>query len=93
MTSKLQITLPKRLAAEHGIVPGDEIRFESATGVIRIVPASAQSARLGIEERLRLFDEATQRAVSRARALPLGQDSSRGRGWRREDLYDRGSSG
>ena len=39
VTSKPQITLPKRLADEHGIVPGDELRFESIAGVIRMVPA------------------------------------------------------
>jgi len=36
VTSKLQITLPKRLAEEHGIAPGHEILFQSAPGSIRI---------------------------------------------------------
>lgn len=30
VTSKLQITLPKRLAEEYGIAPGDEIEFVPA---------------------------------------------------------------
>lgn len=90
VTSKLQITLPKRIATQHGIAPGDEIEFESAGDVIRIVPARRQPrSRLSVEERLRLFDEATVRQDRRAEKLRLPAESPKERDWRREDLYDR----
>lgn len=90
VTSKLQITLPKRIATQHGIAPGDEIEFESAGDVIRIVPARRKSrSRLSVEERLRLFDEATARQDRRAEKLRLRTEPPQKRDWRREDLYDR----
>lgn len=90
VTSKLQITLPKRIAALHGIAPGDEIEFESAGDVIRIVPARRRPrSQLSIDERLRLFDEATVSQDRRAEKLPLPARSPEERDWRREDLYDR----
>ena len=92
VTSKLQITLPKRLADEHGIVPGDELRFESVAGVIRMVPAGGCLRELSLEERLRLFDEASRRIRVRHQAESRGASESQGRGWAREDLYVRGST-
>lgn len=90
VTSKLQITLPKRIATQHGIAPGDEIEFESAGDVIRIVPARRRPrSRLSAEERLRLFDEATVRQDRRAEKLRLPTEPPQKRDWRREDLYDR----
>lgn len=89
VTSKLQITLPKRIAEQYGIAPGDEIEFEPAGDIIRIVPANRQSSRqFSQEERLRLFDEASER--QRAAAMPLPERPPNDRGWRREDLYERG---
>lgn len=38
VTSKLQVTLPKHIAALHGIAPGDDIQFESAGGVQELPP-------------------------------------------------------
>ena len=92
MTSKLQITLPKRLAEEHGIAPGNEILFESAPGSIRIVPAAAGAGMLSPSERLRLYDEATRRADARAQALGTLRPSGEDRGWTREELYERGAT-
>lgn len=90
VTSKLQVTLPKRIATQHGIAPGDEIEFESAGDVIRIVPARRKPrSRLSVEERLRLFDEATARQDHRAEKLRLPAQPPKKRDWRREDLYDR----
>lgn len=90
VTSKLQITLPKRIATQHGIAPGDEIEFESAGDVIRIVPARRKPrSRLSVEERLRLFDEATVRQDRRAETLRRTAQPPKKRDWRREDLYDR----
>ena len=94
VTSKLQVTLPKRLAEAHGIAPGDRIEFQSSGDNIRIITeAGKRSSELSREERLRLFDEATRRIQVRTKRLPKSGDSAEpgGRGWKREDLYRRGS--
>ena len=92
VTSKLQITLPKRLADEHGIVPGDELRFESIAGVIRMVPAGGSLRELSVDERLRLFDEASRRIGLHQQAQTGSSSETEGRGWVREDLYVRGAT-
>lgn len=93
MTSKLQLTLPKRIAEQHGVSPGDEVEFRSAGDVIQIVPAKTRrSTTLSVEERLRLFDKTTARQQQRQAGLKLAERSSGKRDWRREDLYDRGTS-
>ena len=65
VTSKLQVTVPKALAERYGIGPGDDIRFEEAGEVIRVVPAAAAApaAAGGLDTgaRLRLFDAASAR--------------------------------
>jgi AbrB family looped-hinge helix DNA binding protein len=88
VTSKLQITVPKRLAERFGIKPGDEIEWQATEHAIRIVPSPLPKP--SIEERLRLFEQATvrQRERERLRQLPPEPD----RGWTREELYDRHSS-
>ncbi|MGK7294208.1 MAG: AbrB/MazE/SpoVT family DNA-binding domain-containing protein [Candidatus Wenzhouxiangella sp. M2_3B_020] len=93
VTSKLQVTLPKRVAERHGIRPGDDIEFQSAGDVIRIVTAKQRNAdRLSVAERLRLFDEATARQERRTAERPPTTEGSTGRDWTREDLYRRGST-
>ena len=94
ITSKLQVTLPKRLAEAHGIAPGDRIEFQSSGDDIRIITEAGQRAsELSREERLRLFDESTRKIQARAKRLSKSGDSAEpgGRGWKREDLYRRGS--
>jgi len=92
VTSKLQVTLPKRIADTHGIRPGDDIEFQSIGDVIRIVPTKDSSrGELSIEERLRLFDEATDRLRHRASPDSPGPERVKSRGWTREELYRRGS--
>ena len=49
VTSKLQVTVPKALAERYGIRPGDDIRFEEAGEVIRVVPAAAGEATGGLD--------------------------------------------
>lgn len=93
VTSKLQVTLPKALADRFGIRPGDEIEWEPAGDIIRVVPQTAVLAPLDREQRLRNFEAATRRqaereAQGRHRPTPHGE-----RGWKREDLYRRGSPG
>jgi AbrB family looped-hinge helix DNA binding protein len=87
VTSKLQVTVPKAIAQRFGIRPGDEIEFQAAGDAIRIEPAGKRKP-LSIEERLRLFDEATRRVRKRRwKGKP-----PEGRGWTREELYERGRS-
>ncbi|MDE0149224.1 MAG: AbrB/MazE/SpoVT family DNA-binding domain-containing protein [Rhodospirillaceae bacterium] len=89
VTSKLQVTVPKSLAVRYGIRPGDEIRFEEAGEVIRLVPPNGPAAEsLDVEARLRLFDAATER--QRAREAKRRWRPVDSRGWTREELYDRG---
>jgi len=88
VTGKFQITLPKRLVEAFGIQVGDEVELVAAGNAIRIVPARAARSELTSEERLRLFDEATQRAKKRAKQNKL--PSATDRGWSRDELYDRG---
>lgn len=91
VTSKLQVTLPKALAEEFGIRPGDDILWQAAGDTIRIVPAKLEK-RLDIKTRLALFDQATTRQMARK---PQGKhppptSALQDRGWTREELYDRG---
>ena len=90
VTSKLQVTVPKALAERYGIRPGDEIRFEEAGEIIRVLPggAVAPDEGLDIETRLGLFDAATARQRGREAGRPERRASARG--WAREELYERG---
>jgi bifunctional DNA-binding transcriptional regulator/antitoxin component of YhaV-PrlF toxin-antitoxin module len=87
VTSKLQVTLPKVLAAQFGIEPGDEIHWEAASDVIRVVPAGRRASP-DVKARVHVFDKATarQRKRQRTRGRRLPAD----RGWTREELYERG---
>lgn len=87
VTSKLQITIPKKVAERHRIQPGDEIRWVSAGDVIRIEPMVRREP-LSVKERLRLFDEASRRLRRRRWKGRAPGD----RGWTREELYDRDRS-
>ena len=94
VTSKLQITIPKRLAEQYRIKPGDDVEFVPAGDGIRLVPARMRSAEeLSVEERLRLFDEATARQRERERHLRVTGERPAGRDWTREELYTRGKPG
>lgn len=91
VTSKLQVTVPKAIAEQYDIKPGDDIEFQAAGDVIRVVPPRGRRIpRLSVEERLRLFDEATARQLQREVGMkPLGKPPAE-RDWKREDLYSRG---
>ena len=88
ITSKLQVTVPKRIADQFGLVPGAEVTFTPAGGVIVLHPSRARADGLTREERLALFDAATLRLHTKVAPLsaPAGPTD---RGWTREDLYDR----
>ena len=96
MTSKLQVTIPKAIADAHGIRPGAELIFESAGDVIRVRPVqrSRRSPARARSARLAAFDEGTKRQAERERQLRRDDasvfTSADDRGWRREELYDRG---
>ena len=90
VTSKLQVTLPKAIADAHNIRPGSEIQFESGIDCIRIVVGKSRSE-LSLEEKLRLLKEARIRQQLRNKKFrrpnkPLKRD------WRRDDLYERGTT-
>jgi AbrB family looped-hinge helix DNA binding protein len=88
VTSKLQVTIPKAIADQFGIRPGNELDWIPAGDGLRVVSAAQKSAAEDTALRLRLFDQATarqrDRESSRRRARP------KGRGWTREGLYGRG---
>ena len=93
VTSKLQVTIPKAIAEQYGIEPGDEIDFQAAGSAIRIVPPKGATAnRLTLEERLRLFDEANARQREREKQMRLPAKPQAEKDWTREDLYTRGTS-
>ena len=90
VTSKRQVTIPKEVADRYRIRPGDEIQWIPSGSEIRVVPAGASApSRPGVEDRLVLFDRASERRDGLAR--PGAQPAS-DRGWSREELYERGRS-
>jgi bifunctional DNA-binding transcriptional regulator/antitoxin component of YhaV-PrlF toxin-antitoxin module len=88
VTSKYQVTVPRRIADAYHIGPGDEIDWAPAGDVIRVVPPDKLAAPQGRESQLHWFDQATERHRKRLPAPATGRP--RKRGWTREDLYRRG---
>jgi AbrB family looped-hinge helix DNA binding protein len=87
VTSKLQVTVPKAIADRYRIKPGDEIVWIEAGDSIRVQRRKSLPPKRGPAARLRLFDEATARQRTRNEEV---SPATGGRGWRREELYDRG---
>ncbi len=100
VTSKLQLTVPKVIADQYGIRPGDELKWIPAGESIRVelVGKAKAGPQLGTEERLALFDENTkwldklQAPLLREAEAKSTHLTRQTRGWAREDLYndDRG---
>ena len=90
VTSKYQVTVPKAIADEFNIRPGDNIEWIAAGDVIRVIPAAKNAPVEDRESRLRFFDQATARLRVTAKARQTTRPKARG--WRREDLYTRGRS-
>jgi bifunctional DNA-binding transcriptional regulator/antitoxin component of YhaV-PrlF toxin-antitoxin module len=97
VTSKLQLTVPKAIAEQYKIRPGDELEWVPAGEAIRVLKRSRSKSgkeqALTLEQRLRLFDQATARQNKRNAAFrkkhgPEAEPLDRG--WTREDLYNRG---
>jgi AbrB family looped-hinge helix DNA binding protein len=90
-TSKLQITIPKSIATQFGIRPGDELAFVEAGDSIRLIPSSSVAGPVDVATRLELFDLATGRQAQRQRPGSRKRSSrTRSRDWTRDDLYERG---
>jgi AbrB family looped-hinge helix DNA binding protein len=97
VTSKLQLTVPKAIADQYGIRPGDELEWVPAGESIRIelVRRKARGGHeLTTEERLALFD-ANMKWLDELQADQLREAKAKGtritrenRGWTREELYD-----
>ena len=93
VTSKLQVTVPRAIADQFSIRPGDEIDWIPAGDGIRVIkrlPARRKAAATSLAARLRLFDQATQRQARRNQLSPETAGGPGDRGWTREDLYSRG---
>ena len=93
VTSKLQLTVPKAIADQYGIRPGDELQWIAAGEAIHVIPGGrnnlAEQVRT-VEERLELFDRATQRQKRRQGKAGKAVSRPAARGWKREELYGRG---
>jgi AbrB family looped-hinge helix DNA binding protein len=97
VTSKLQLTVPKAIADQYGIKPGDELEWIPAGESIRVelVRRRAKTSHeLTTAERLALFDantkwldelQADQLKEAKAKGTRITREN---RGWTREELYD-----
>jgi AbrB family looped-hinge helix DNA binding protein len=97
VTSKLQLTVPKVIADQYGIRPGDELEWIPAGESIRVELVRRKGKNgheLTVEERLALFD-ANTKWLDGLQAERLKEAKAKGtritrenRGWTREDLYN-----
>ena len=87
VTSKLQVTVPKAIATQYRIKPGDEILWVAAGDAIRVYTRRQPPAVAIPAARLRLFDRATERQLERQTTK---RRTAKERGWTREGLYGRG---
>jgi len=87
VTTKYQVTVPRIIAKQYRLQPGDEIKWVEAGEIIHVIPPGTHSAPADTESRLRMFDLATARYK---RAGSFKKRQTGGRGWKREDLYKRG---
>ena len=92
-TSKFQVTIPKQVADQYGIKPGDDIEWVPTAETIRVVPRRGARPTLSMEERIAFFDAATERQRAPDQQRPGALITDQGRGWTRQDLYTPGQSG
>jgi AbrB family looped-hinge helix DNA binding protein len=99
VTSKLQLTVPKKIADQYGIRPGDELEWIPAGESIRVelVRKAKRGHELTVEGKLALFDANTKwiDELQAAQIKEAKRKSTRitraNRGWTREEIYeDRG---
>jgi bifunctional DNA-binding transcriptional regulator/antitoxin component of YhaV-PrlF toxin-antitoxin module len=71
VTSKLRVAIPKAIATRHSIEPSDEVEWTDAGDAIRSEPVEKRSLqRAPIEDRLKWFDDATDRQRLRECGAP-----------------------
>jgi bifunctional DNA-binding transcriptional regulator/antitoxin component of YhaV-PrlF toxin-antitoxin module len=87
ITSKYQLTLPRHVADQRGVEPGDEVQWDVHGSAAMLRPARLQKPRLSVEHRLRLFDASVRRQAERQRERSTTEPASPR--WTREELYDR----
>jgi AbrB family looped-hinge helix DNA binding protein len=87
VTSKLQITIPKAVADRLDIRPGDDLDWRVEGNAVRLEPGRV--APMTVEQRRAMFDEMIRRQRVRTRGAARTRPR-KGRGWTREELYDRG---
>ena len=87
VTSKYQVTVPRRIADEFHIRPGDDIEWVPAGDAIRVLPPHKAAPARTQEARLRCYDEATERHRRRRKKRRIERPADRG--WTREDLLRR----
>ena len=94
VTSKLQLTVPIAIAKQYGIRPGDDLDWLPAGDVIRVRKRAPDETGepATTTERLQLFDQATARQQEREARSRKKSQGAAGRGWTREELYQRGLS-
>jgi len=94
VTSKLQLTVPRAIADQYGIKPGDELQWKPSGESIRIElrGRSKAGASLTLQEKIELFDRGTGRLSKIRKQSPKLEmvPATRGRGWTRSDLYSSG---
>ncbi len=89
VTSKLQVTIPKALATQLGIKPGDRLEWEMLGRALQMVPIRA-GRRLRDQERSTRWAQMVKRGLARRdAACGAGPHATQGRGWTRAELYDR----
>jgi AbrB family looped-hinge helix DNA binding protein len=91
VTSKLQVTIPKAIADRFSITPGDELEWLPGADSVRVVPVRLRKRAASPAARLALFDAGTERQRQRE-VQALGGAHVEGRGWTREELYERGGA-
>jgi antitoxin component of MazEF toxin-antitoxin module len=87
LSPDLQVTVPRALVDRLGLQPGDEVEWISSGESLQVLPMVRRPSR-SLEDRLALFDQATDRQRAREARRP-SETSPPDRGWKREDLYDR----
>lgn len=86
VNSKLQVSIPKSLADQYGIRPGDDLEWQAAGDVIHVIPPGQDVSYLDRQQRLWLFDQATARQQKRDVEKPHTEQSA-DRSWTRDELY------
>lgn len=84
VTSKLQVTLPKAVAEDAGIRPGDTLLWENHGPFLTAQFASRR--RLSPEEIAASFAASEERTRRRWEGVDVGPPTA-DRGWTRDDLY------